>query len=73
LVVAPVTARGVPIRLPSSINCTVPVGTGEAGVMEAAIETVVPCATVEGVIAMVVPLARLATAIVKDAGAEIED
>jgi hypothetical protein len=45
---------------------------GEAGVMEAAMITVVPCTTVGGVTAMVVPLARLATAIVKDAGAEIE-
>ena len=72
MVVTPVTATGVPSRLPSSINCTVPVGMGEAGIMEAAIVTVVPCTTVGGVTAMVVPLARLATAIVKDAGAEIE-
>ena len=72
MVIAPATVTGVPSRLPSSINCTVPVGMGEAGVMDAAIVTVVPCTTVEGVTAMVVPLARLATAIVKDAGAEIE-
>jgi len=59
--------------LPSRINWVVPVGTGVAGEIVAAMVTAVPCATIADVKPIVVVLGWVAALRVKDEEAETED